>query len=160
LGFYPLSFSLLTVVLMYLMARRVWIWGSKFDLHTQPDLFALRYDSQHIRTVAAVIGVVSSFPWLVLGLQALGIVFRALSLGSLCFTTSVVIGVVVMVLRQVWTIRMGMRGIVISDMFQGIVAYVGGDALLLGLIMWMSVNRRSNLTPYRRPILTPLSDGF
>ena len=22
------------------------------------------------------------------------------------------------------------------------------------------VNRRSNLTPYRRPILTPLSDGF
>ena len=31
-----------------------------------------------------------------------------------------------MVLRQVWTIRMGMRGIVISDTFQGIVAYVGG----------------------------------
>ena len=23
-----------------------------------------------------------------------------------------------------------------------------------------TVNRRSNLTPYRRPILTPLSDGF
>ena len=45
LGFYPLSYSLLTVVLMYLMARRVWIWGSKFDLHTQPDLFALRYES-------------------------------------------------------------------------------------------------------------------
>ena len=24
----------------------------------------------------------------------------------------------------------------------------------------IAVNRRSNLTPYRRPILTPLSDGF
>jgi hypothetical protein len=23
-----------------------------------------------------------------------------------------------------------------------------------------AVNRRSNMTPYRRPILTPLSDGF
>src|ERR1700722_15013179 len=67
LGFYGLTYSLLTVMLMYLMARRVWVWGSQFDLRTQPDLFALRYNSRHIRTVAAIIGVVSSFPWLVLG---------------------------------------------------------------------------------------------
>ena len=28
------------------------------------------------------------------------------------------------------------------------------------LYSFPAVNRRSNLTPYRRPILTPLSDGF
>jgi len=42
-----------------------------------------------------------------------------------------------MVVRQFWTIRMGMRGIVISDMFQGIVAYVVGGMLLVGMTIWM-----------------------
>jgi solute:Na+ symporter, SSS family len=137
LGFYGLTCGLLTVVLMYLMAQRVWIWGSQFDLRTQADLFALRYDSKHIRTVAAVIGIVSGFPWLILGLQALGVVFHALSLGQLSFPASVLIGVLVMVVRQFWTIRMGMRGVVISDMFQGIVAYIGGGILLIGMTVWM-----------------------
>jgi SSS family solute:Na+ symporter len=49
----------------------------------------------------------------------------------------VIIGVVLMAIRQFWTIRMGMRGVVISDMFQGIVAYVGGSLLILGLIAWL-----------------------
>src|SRR6266849_5924842 len=41
-GFYMPIYSLLTVVLMYVMAERVWLWGKVFDLKTQPDLFALR----------------------------------------------------------------------------------------------------------------------
>src|SRR5690606_9883028 len=71
ISFYVLSYSLLTVVLMYLMAKTVWTWGKSFDLKTQPDLFALRYNSKHIRTIAAIIGIVSGIPWLVLGMQAL-----------------------------------------------------------------------------------------
>ena len=141
LAFYPLTDSALTVVLMYLMARRVWVWGNRFDLRTQPDLFALRYGSRHIRTIAAVIGVLSGFPWLVLGMQALGALFRFMSLGSISFTTAVIIGVAVMVVRQFWTIRMGMRGVVISDMVQGVVAYVGGTVLIVGLIVWLVAAR-------------------
>ncbi len=137
LAFYPLTYSALTVVLMYLMSRRVWIWGNRFDLRTQPDLFALRYGSRHIRTIAAVIGVLSGFPWLVLGMQALGALFRFMSLGTISFTTAVFIGVAVMVVRQFWTIRMGMRGVVISDMVQGVVAYVIGTVVIVGLIIWM-----------------------
>ncbi|WP_417499802.1 hypothetical protein, partial [Methylophaga sp.] len=38
ISFYVLSYSLLTVMLMYVMARPVWIWGKTFDLKTQPDL--------------------------------------------------------------------------------------------------------------------------
>ncbi|MDH6264293.1 sodium:solute symporter family protein [Bradyrhizobium sp. BR13661] len=145
LGLYCLAYSLLTVVLMYLIARRVWIWGSMFDLRTQPDLFALRYGSTHARTIAAIIGVVSVFPWLVLGFQSLGVAFRALSLGALSFSAAVVVGVVLMVIRQFWTIRMGMRGIVISDMFQGIVAYVVGGVLLLAMIAWLATTHGAGL---------------
>lgn len=137
ISFYVLSYSLLTVVLMYLMARPVWVWGKAFDLRTQPDLLALRFNSRHIKTIAAVIGIVSGIPWLVLGMQALGTLFQYMSLGALSFSQAVIVGVAIIALRQVWTVRMGMRGVVISDMAQGIVAYIVGSAVLIGLIVWM-----------------------
>lgn len=139
ISFYVLSYSLLTVVLMYLMARPVWVWGKTFDLRTQPDLLALRFDSRHIKTIAAVIGIISGIPWLVLGMQALGTLFQQMSLGALSFSEAVIVGVAIIALRQIWTVRMGMRGVVISDMVQGIVAYIGGGAILVGLIVWMIV---------------------
>jgi solute:Na+ symporter, SSS family len=141
ISFYVLSYSLLTVVLMYLMARPVWIWGKTFDLRTQPDLLALRFGSRHIRTIAALIGIASGVPWLVLGMQALGTLFQYMSLGTLTFAQSVMLGVAIIALRQVWTVRMGMRGVVISDMAQGVVAYIIGSAVLIGLIVWMVVAR-------------------
>ncbi len=141
ISFYVLSYSLLTVVLMYLMARPVWVWGKTFDLRTQPDLLALRFDSRHIKTIAAGIGIISGIPWLVLGMQALGTLFQQMSLGALSFSEAVIAGVAVIALRQIWTVRMGMRGVVISDMAQGIVAYIGGGAILIGLVVWMIVSQ-------------------
>ena len=137
ISFYVLVYSLLTVVLMYVMAQSVWVWGKHFDLKTQPDLFSLRYNSRHIRTIAAVIGIISGIPWLVLGMQALGGLFQYMSLGKLSFTTAVVLGVALIAVRQIWTVRMGMRGVVISDMVQGIMAYLIGTGVLIGLIAWL-----------------------
>jgi SSS family solute:Na+ symporter len=141
ISFYVLSYSLLTVVLMYLIARPVWVWGKTFDLHTQPDLLALRFNSRHIKTIAAVIGIASGIPWLVLGMQALGTLFQHMSLGTLTFSEAVIVGVGIIALRQFWTVRMGMRGVVISDFAQGIVAYVVGVAVLIGLIAWMVLSQ-------------------
>jgi solute:Na+ symporter, SSS family len=146
MSFYVVSYSLLTVVLMYVMARTVWIWGKRFDLHTQPDLFALRYNSRHIRTIAAIIGIISGVPWLVLGMQALGDLFHFMSLGYLPFSVSVIIGVTVVAIRQIWTVRLGMRGVIVSDYFQGIVAYIGGSLILGGLIIWLVVAKDSTLS--------------
>ncbi len=146
MSFYVLSYSLLTVVLLVVLARPVWRWGKVYDLRTQPDLFALRYGSRHIRTIAAVIGMISGLPWLVLGMQALGNLFQAMSLGRLSFSASVILGVIVIAVRQIWTVRMGMRGVVISDYVQGIVAYIGGGLMLLALIAWLVVAKGSTLS--------------
>lgn len=124
----------LAPIVMYLMAERVWTWGARHDLRTQPDLMALRFGGRGTRVVSALIGVFGLAPWMVLGMQSIGAVFYALSFGHLSFTAAVVIGVAVMGARQVWTIRMGMRGIVISDLFQGLVAYGLGTALIVFLI--------------------------
>jgi SSS family solute:Na+ symporter len=141
-AFYMPIYSLLTVVLMYVMTDRVWLWGKLFDLRTQPDLFALRYDSRTFAIIGSVVGIVSGVPWLVLGFKGLGTLFQALSLGAIDSTSAVIIGVVLMAIRQIWTIRMGMRGVVISDMFQGIVAYIGGSLIILGLIGWLIYSHR------------------
>lgn len=145
ISFYVLSYSLLTVVLMYLMAKPVWIWGKTFELRTQPDLLSLRFNSRHIKTIAAVVGIISGIPWLVLGMQALGTLFQHMSLGTLTFSQAVFVGVAVIALRQIWTVRMGMRGVVISDMAQGIVAYIFGGAILIGLIVWMMTTQGTTL---------------
>ena len=135
--------TVLAPLVMYLMADRVWTWGATHNLRTQPDLMALRFDSKGVRVIAALLGIFGLMPWMVLGMQSLGAVFYALSLDRLSFTGSVVLGVVVMTIRQIWTIRMGMRGIVISDLFQGIVAYLLGSAIIVGLIIWLYANGAS-----------------
>lgn len=138
ISFYFLVYSLLTVVLMYVMADRVWTWGKLFDLKTQPDLFALRYNSHGLSVIGAIVGIISGIPWLILGFKGLGDLFQALSFGKMGATSAVIAGVLLMVIRQFWTIRMGMRGVVISDMLQGIVAYIGGTVIIIGLILWLA----------------------
>jgi SSS family solute:Na+ symporter len=137
ISFYFLVYSLLTVVLMYVMAERVWTWGKLFDLKTQPDLFALRYNSHGLSVIGAIVGIVSGIPWLILGFKGLGELFQAMSFGKMGATEAVIAGVLLMVIRQFWTIRMGMRGVVISDMLQGVVAYIGGTVIIIGLILWL-----------------------
>ena len=50
---------------------------------------------------------------------------------------SLVAGVALIGVRQIWTVQMGMRGLVITDLVQGIVANGGSALLCLGLL-WFS----------------------
>lgn len=137
MGFYLVLYSMFAVVLMYLLARPVSVWGRTFDLRTQADLMGLRYNSRAVRSVAAILGFAASFPWIVLGMQSLMMVFEYLSFGAVSAIAALVIGVVVIAIRQVWTVRYGARGVVIGDMVQGIVAYLFGGLLVLGLLVWL-----------------------
>lgn len=132
-GMYALAYSTLGVAFMYLMATRAWRWGKVYDLRTQPDLLRVRYGSQAVRVIASIIGVVSLFPWVVLGMQALGELFEIASGGAWSVVASLIVGLVVILIRQIWTVQMGMRGLIMTDMFQGIVAY--GVSSLVGIIM-------------------------
>ncbi|WP_179400775.1 sodium:solute symporter family protein [Burkholderia guangdongensis] len=140
ISFYSLVYSLLAVVLMFFLARPVYDWGKRHDLRTQADLLGLRYGSRTVRVVAAVIGIVASFPWVILGMQSLALVFKYLSFGHVGATAAVLLGITVIGVRQIWTARFGMRGIIISDMVQGIVAYVIGTIIMLGLLTWLITN--------------------
>ncbi|WP_225770172.1 sodium:solute symporter family protein [Inquilinus sp. Marseille-Q2685] len=137
IGYYVVSYSLLAVLFMLFMAQKVFDWGRAFNLRTQADFVGMRYNSKAVRIVAALIGVVASFPWLILGFQSLGLVFSYLSFGAVSPTLAVFAGIAVLGIRQIWTVRLGMRGIVISDMVQGVFAYGVGGLVALGLIVWL-----------------------
>ncbi|WP_190814694.1 sodium:solute symporter family protein [Saccharopolyspora pogona] len=136
IGLYFLVYSVLGVLAMYFIARPVWKWGKQFDLRTQSDLLALRYNSPKLKLVSSIISVVALLPWLILGLIAMGTVIQWASLGNLSAAESILIGIVVLVIRQFWTVQMGMRGLIVTDMVQGIVAYVGAAVLCLGLLIF------------------------
>ncbi|GCD48372.1 sodium:solute symporter family protein [Streptomyces paromomycinus] len=140
IGFHLLVYGLFAYLLMYLMSRRVWMWGERHGLRTQSDLFGLRYGGTASRTVPALIQVLVNFPMTVLGMQAMGLIFYYISFGRLSYSQSVLAGVLVLVARQFWTVRMGMRGVVVTDFYQGMIAYVFGSALLVGLIVYLAVN--------------------
>ncbi|MEO3935050.1 sodium:solute symporter family protein [Micrococcaceae bacterium Sec7.4] len=137
IGYYLIFYSLIAIVLMYFMADKVHAWGRIHDLRTQADFVGMRYGSRTVRVVAAVIGVVSMFPWLILGFQSLGLVFSYLSFGAISASAAIFVGIGVLAVRQIWTVRMGMRGIVISDMVQGIAAYGLGFVMAVGFIVWL-----------------------
>lgn len=134
LGFYALAYTLLGVTAMYLMAERAWLWGKRYDLKTQPDMLGLRFDSQAVRVISSAIGVVCLFPWIVLGMQAMGLIFKFASFGHWSVTTCLVVGVGVIAVRQIWTVQMGMRGLVITDLVQGIVAYGVAAVVCLAIL--------------------------
>ncbi|CAN5415073.1 sodium:solute symporter family protein [soil metagenome] len=133
-GLYGLAYSTLGVAMMYFMATRAWRWGKKYDLRSQPDLLGKRYNSSAVRVIASLIGIVSMFPWVVLGMQALGSVFELASDGAWSVTTCLIVGLAVIIIRQYWTVRMGMRGLIMTDAFQGTIAYVFSAIVCLVLL--------------------------
>lgn len=89
---------------------------------------------------AAVIGAGASIPWIVLGMQSLAMVFSMLSFGIVDPYLALIIGVLFIAVRQVWTVRLGTRGLVVSDMAQGLYAYGVGFLIIVGLITWLVGN--------------------
>lgn len=140
IGYYLVFYSLLALALMFFMAKPVHIWGKRFDLRTQAELLGFRYNSRAVRRTAGFIALVAAFPWIVLGMQSLGLVFVHLGFGAVPAVAAIIISILVLSFRQIWTVRMGMRGVVISDMVQGIVAYGVGLVVIVGMLIYLLVH--------------------
>jgi Na+/proline symporter len=134
-GFYGLAYSTLGIGLMYFLATRAWRWGAKYNLRSQPELLGMRYNSRWVKVVASLIGIVSVFPWVVLGMQALGQIFEVASGRTWPVTVCLSVGLLTILVRQFWTVKMGMRGLIMTDLFQGIVAYVVAGIVCLFMLI-------------------------
>lgn len=141
-GFYGLAYSTLGLAAMYFIASRAWRWGKHYNLVTQPDLLRLRYGSKAVGVVTSIIGVIAILPWVILGMQALATVFSIASGGTWALPVCLLVGLATVLIRQIWTVRMGMRGLVYTDMYQGIVAYV--IAAIVCVLLLVTPNSPAN----------------
>ena len=141
-GFYGLAYSTLGLAAMYFIASRAWRWGKRYNLVTQPDLLRLRDGSKAVGVVTSVIGVIAILPWVILGMQALATVFSIASGGTWALPVCLLVGLATVLIRQIWTVRMGMRGLVYTDMYQGLVAYV--IAAIVCVLLLVAPNSPAN----------------
>ena len=49
IGMYVIPYGIITLLVMYLVAERSFIWGKKYQLRTQSELLGLRYQSDFIQ---------------------------------------------------------------------------------------------------------------
>ena len=134
-GFYGLAYSTVGLGTMYFMATRAWRWGTHFNLRSQPELLGVRYNSNAVKVISSAIGIVSILPWIILGLQSMGVVFVEASQGRWTVTESLVVGILLIVIRQYWTVQMGMRGLIMTDFVQGFLAYVVAGLVCLFFLL-------------------------
>ena len=158
---YAVSYSVLGLAMMYFMGNRSWRWGQRYDLRSQPDLLGLRFGSPYVKIIASVIGLVAIMPWVILGIQSLSVLFQVASNFAWSITTCLAAGIALIVVRQYWTVRMGMRGLIMTDMLQGSVAYFGSAAvgILIMVISKDSVAPYSNVAHLPAALLQVPGDG-
>jgi SSS family solute:Na+ symporter len=126
---YLLIYSTLGFLFSYIFAKRIWVWGRKFGLLTQPDYVELRYRSRPLTLLFAAAAILIEAPWVVMEFAAMGLLMNSLTYGALNAKLGVlIIGVVVVS----YILYSGMRAIAVTELIQGIVSSV---VIAAGLIL-------------------------
>ena len=66
---YCCVYSSLTLVVFYYVSPRIWVWGKKYHMATQPDLIYVRYRSKALMVFVSLMGIAINVPWVILGLK-------------------------------------------------------------------------------------------
>ncbi|MFC7392222.1 sodium:solute symporter family protein [Scopulibacillus cellulosilyticus] len=91
---YILAYLSINYVVIYWLYPAIWKYGKEKKLVSQSDFFASKYNSPFLGVLAAIIGVVSMIPYIVLQLKGLGIIVSVASYGAISPTLAVWIGVI------------------------------------------------------------------
>jgi SSS family solute:Na+ symporter len=118
---YLLIYCTLGFLFSYIFAKRIWVWGRKFSLLTQPDYVELRYRSRPLTLLFAAAAILIEAPWVVMEFAAMGLLMNSLTYGALNAKLGVlIIGIVVVS----YILYSGMRAIAVTELIQGIVSSV------------------------------------
>ncbi len=77
IGLYVLTYATLTMLSMYLVAEKTYIWGKKYHIGTQAELMDLRYKSSMVRLVVGIAGIIFTAPWLLMEWITQGVIVLA-----------------------------------------------------------------------------------
>lgn len=150
IGMYVIPYGIITLLVMYLVAERSFIWGKKYQLRTQSELLGLRYQSDFIRVLTGFAGVALSVPWLLMEWYTIGYVFNYATDGLISPLLGMIIGIFVVVF---YVALGGMRSVVTANIVQGLYMMVAGSAVLIYVLytelggLTAAMDRLFNETP-------------
>ena len=118
---YVLVYGIIGFLFSYVFAKKIWIWGRKFQLLTQPDYIQLRYRCRPLTYIFGAAAILIEAPWVVMEFAAMGILMSALTYGAISEKLGLlIIGVLVVS----YILYSGMKAIAITELIQGIVSSV------------------------------------
>ena len=116
-------------MILYVIFRRIWVAGKKYNLNSQADYFADRFESpKAMKIIVGLIGLTAVIAaHFSVQLNSLGIIMQSMSNGAISYKTGMIFLAVGMVII---TLIGGMKGISLMDFILGILMLVG----LTGLV--------------------------
>lgn len=91
---YVLIYITLSYVLSYWLLPEIWKYAKENRLMSQSDFFVSKYKSSTLGILAALVGVVSMIPVIVVQLKGLGIIVSEASYGAISMSTAVWLGAI------------------------------------------------------------------
>ena len=125
---YCIAYAIITMIVMYYVAPKTYIWGAKYGIKTQSELLGFRYQSKSIRMLTGIWGIVFTIPWLIVEIVTQGYVFAYATGGLISQFWGMVIGIIVV---AVFVSLGGMRSVITANVFQGLILIFGGTALMI-----------------------------
>jgi len=105
--YYILAYGCLAYIISYWLLPPIWRYAKQYQLISQPDFFARKYDSPALGVLVAVVGIVALIPYLVLQFKGLGIIVETASYGGIPSAAAIWIGAIVV---TVYVMASGVRG--------------------------------------------------
>ncbi len=131
IGMYVIPYGIVTLLVMYLVAEKTFIWGKRYNLRTQSEMLGLRYNSDFIRVLTGFAGVALSVPWLLMEWYTIGYVFNYATGGIISPLVGMLIGVAVVVF---YVALGGMRSVITANIIQGFYMTIVGSAVLIWVL--------------------------
>lgn len=128
---YVTPYALITLVVMYLVCERTFVWGKLHNIETQAELLGYRYQSDWVRVLTAFAGVAWSVPWLLMEWVTLGFVANYASGGVVSPFWGMALGVLIV---AAYVGMGGMRSVITANIVQGLYMFVVGTGLMVWLI--------------------------
>ncbi|MCM3568111.1 sodium:solute symporter [Neobacillus mesonae] len=125
---YCVAYAAITMIIMYFVAPKTYIWGKKYGITTQSELLGFRYQSKTVRVLTGIWGIVFTIPWLIVEIVTQGYVFEYASDGTISQFWGMVLGLAVITL---FVSLGGMKSVISANVFQGIVLIFGSTALMV-----------------------------
>lgn len=119
IALYGTLYSVAALVLFYILAPRIWIWGKVHDLYNMPDFISLRYGSKNLGLLFAIAGIIIGAPWQVMAFKTFGYLTDSITGGAIPFNVGMFIAVALCISYIIYG---GMRSDVVTDFFQGIIS--------------------------------------